>query len=493
MTATSVDEYFLLQADWDSPVLYRKQWRTALQSSLVDGEKRSALFTWPRRGLSYNSIAMEYAETAYIMRKIYQNLHNVWGIPYWQDRTYLAAEAASGQAVLTVGSAEYRNFEVGAQCICLEGTDSYEVGTIESFTADQITLTENLTDTWPINTDVYPILKCRIKTGQKFNALTARLGKISIAAQEEYDEITRYTPNIDDFPTYKTHPVLNTAPDWGQPVNTSFLHDYELLSYLGKSYSASHWNETALRFDASYLADGKDEIQSLLDFFDVHKGRWGNFWRPSWVADIVVAEPFTADAIEIEIEEIEYPGYWQDQKAGSHILMLWPDDGYACRGVVRSSTNTISLNYPTGRACTDAQLPQFLVSFLTLCRFTQDEIEAEYVTNSVANINLSCRTTLLEIPTATTTSTTSSSSTSSSSSSTSSSSSSSSTSSTISTTSSSSSTSSTISTTSSSSSTSSTISTTSSSSSTSSTISTTSSSSSTSSTISTTSSSSSTS
>jgi len=403
---TDVNEYFLIPPDWANPVLFRKQWRTGLQNSLKNNDKRSALFTWPRRALSYDAVALEYTETAYIKRKIYKNLPNVWGIPYWQDRTALTAEASSGQAVLDVGSTQYRNFEVGALCILLASKDSYEVGTILSFTADQITLTGNLISTWPVNTDVYPILKCRIKTGQKFNSLSARLGKIAIAAQEAYDEITRHTPNIDDFPTYKSWPIFNIPPDWGQPVDMNFLHDYELLSFLGKTCSMSHWEETAFRFDAGYLADGKAEIQRFLDFFDVHKGRWGNFWRPSWIADIVVTAPFGADAVELTIDPIEYPDYWLDKKAGSHIMLLWPDDEFACRGVVKATSDKIVINQPAGRSCTAEQLPQLLVSSLTLCRFNQDEIEAKYLSDSVANINLSCRTTLSEIPAATTTTTT---------------------------------------------------------------------------------------
>ena len=408
---TDVNEYFLIPPDWAKPVSFRKQWRTSLQRSIIDGEKRSALFTWPRRTLAYQATAMEYSETAYIMRKIYKNLHNVWGIPYWQDRTALTAEAASGQAVLDVGSTQYRNFEVGAQCILLASKDSFEIGTIQSFTADQITLTANLTNTWPDVTAVYPILKCRIKTGQKFNSLSDRIGKIHIEAQEEYDEITRYSPNIDDFPTYKGWPIFNIPPDWGRPVNTSFLHDYELLSFFGKTCSISHWEETAFRFGAGYLADGKAEIQRFLNFFDVHQGRWGVFWRPSWVSDIVITAPFAADAVELTIDPIEYPDYWQNKKAGSHIMLLWPDDDFVYRGVDLASNDTIVVNPPIGKSCTAKQLPQLLVSFLTLCRFNQDEIEVKYLSDSIANIDLSCRTTLLESPAATTTTTTSSSTT----------------------------------------------------------------------------------
>ena len=403
---TDVNEYFLIPPDWKTPVSFRKQWRTGLQSSLKDNEKRSALFTWPRRALGYDAVAMEYAESAYIKRKIYKNLHNVWGIPYWQDMTALTAEAASDQAILNVGSTQYRNFEVGAQCILLASKDSYEVGTILSFTADQIVLTANLTGTWPAGTDVYPILKCRIKTGQKFNSLSARIGKIHIETREEYDEITRHTPNIDDFPAYKDWPIFNIPPDWSRPVDTSFLHDYELLSFLGKTHSTSHWEEIALRFAAGYLADGKAETQRFLDFFDVNQGRWGVFWRPSWISDIVITAPFEADAVELTIDPIEYPDYWLDQKAGSHIMLLWPDDEFACRGVVKATSDKIVINQPAGRSCTAEQLPQLLVSFLTLCRFNQDEIEAKYLSDSIANIDLSCRTTLLEIPAATTTTTT---------------------------------------------------------------------------------------
>lgn len=388
---TDVNEYFLIPPDWANPVLLRKQWRTGMQRTIVDGEKRSALFTWPRRALAYDAVAMEYSETAYIKRKIFKNLHNVWGIPYWQDRTALAAEAASGQAVLDVVSTQYRNFEIGALCILLASKDSFEIGTIQSFTANQITLDANLTGTWPAGMEVYPVLKCRIKSGQKFNFLTTRAGKIKIEAREDYDEITRHIPNINDFPTYLGSPIFNIPPDWSYPVNTTFLRDHEVLSFLGKQYSASHWDETAFRFDAGYMADGKAEIQRFLDFFDAHKGRWGKFWRASWTADIVITAPFAADAVQLTINPIEYPDYWLGKKTGSHIILLWPDDDFICLGVTGATINTIDVDQPVGRACNAEQLSQLKVSFLTLCRFSQDEVEAKYLTDSVATIDLSCR------------------------------------------------------------------------------------------------------
>lgn len=400
---TDVNEYFLIRPDWAGSVLFYKRWRTGVQRTIVDGEKCSALFTWPRRTLSYDTVAVEYSETAYIKRKIYKNLHNVWGIPYWQDRTVLTVEAANGQAVLNVASTQYRNFEIGGQCVLLLDQNSYEIGTIQNFTVDQVTLSANLADTWPVGIEVYPILKCRIRTEQGFNLLSAQVGKIHIEAKEEYDEIIRHIPNIDDFLIYEDWPVFDVLLNWGETVRVSFLHDYEGLSFLGKTCSLFHWDETAFRFDAEYLIFGKAEIQRLLDFFDVHQGRWGKFWYSTEVSDVVITAPFVLGAVELTIEPIEYPSYWLGQRSGSYIKLLWPDGTFTCHSVVLASADTITIDPAVDKGCTAEQLSYLLVSFLTLCRFSQDEIEMEYLSNSVANTKLSCRTTLIDVAVTTTT------------------------------------------------------------------------------------------
>ena len=153
-----VSDYLLINPDWDRGINLRKRWKTTIQTSLKNNEKRSSLYTWPRRIYRFTLIALNYNESIMLKQKIYKNLSNIWGVPYWQDETALSVQADSGQATLEIEDTTNRNFEEGAECL-LGSKDSYEVGIIQSLTDTQIILVDLLGNTWPIGTKIYPILK----------------------------------------------------------------------------------------------------------------------------------------------------------------------------------------------------------------------------------------------------------------------------------------------------------------------------------------------
>lgn len=388
---TTVDEYFLIEPDWDAPVYFYKRWLTSFQLSINNTPKRSALYTWPRRRLKYQAIANSYAEASYIKRVIFKNLNNVWGVPYWMDAAYISSQAASGQAIINVTSTQYRNFEVGAEVILFNSLSDYEVGTIASFDSTSITLNSNLLNTWEVNEKIYPILKGRIKKTKTIAYLTDQKSRIEIEVDEEYDEITRYTPEISSFPTYGSYPVFNTAPDWTEPIETTVNHEYRVLKWYGKSQDWSQWTESELRHKSLYYGESKQAISEIINFFDYHKGRWGAFWRPSWVSDVKLATTLTGAETNIEIESIAYSD-WIGTAPGTYLMFLWPDGSYEIREVTSSPDNThIVIASSLGTAVTSAQLSKMLVSFISLSIFNQDEIEIKYTTDSKADIQLNFR------------------------------------------------------------------------------------------------------
>jgi len=404
---TEINEHLLIRPDWKNPILYRRKWQTGISSALDGNEVRSALLTWPRRTLAYSILSKGFAESSYIRRKMHKNLHNVWGVPFWQDKTVLTSQASSGQNILNIKSTVDRNFEVGGSCILLSPNDLslYDAGVIVAggLSPSQITLEEDLAHTWPPYTEVYPVLKARIKTGQTLNVITSRMVETGIEAVEEYDDgIVRNIGDADSFPDYKGFYVFDRTPnlkDGGQ----KFFHPYDSLFFLGKSYSMSHYIETALGLQANHLAPDKSEIQSILDFFDYQMARLGSFWIPTWQEDLRVTQAFGAGATTLEIESVEFYDYWLGTKTGMHAVFMWPGEAPIYKEIVDSShpmtdPATITLDEPIGRACSSQELPRLLASFLLFCRFDHDEIEVKYVTDMIGETDLSFRTILDEVP-----------------------------------------------------------------------------------------------
>jgi len=403
---TEIIEHLLIRPDWKNPILYRRRWQTGISSALDGNEVRSGLFTWPRRTLAYSILSKGFTESSYIRRKMHKNLHNVWGVPFWQDKTLLTSQASSGQKILSVKSTADRNFEVGGSCVLLSSEDLglYDAGVIGVLEPSQITLEENLAHTWPSYAEVYPVLKARIKTGQTLNVITSRMVETGIEAVEEYDDgIVRNIGGADSFPDYKGFCVFDRMPNL-KNGSQKFFHPYDSLFFLGKSYSMSHYTETALGLQANHLAPDKSEIQSILDFFDYQMARLGSFWIPTWQEDLRITQAFGAGATTLEIESVEFFDYWLGTKTGMHAVFMWPSGDPVCREIVASSSSTadpatITLDEPIGRVCSSQELPSLLASFLLFCRFDHDEIEMKYVTDMIGETDLSFRTILDEVPT----------------------------------------------------------------------------------------------
>ena len=449
---TTINEYLLIPPNWANPVVYRRRWQTTLTSSLKADESRSAIFTWPRRTLSFTPLAKNFTESAYIKRKLHKSLDGVWGVPFWMDRTVLTSQANSGDNHLHVGSTLYRNFEVGASCILIKmvnGLPVSEVRVVGSLPSDaQINLATNLGATWIAGTEVYPLIKARIKSGQVINLLGSRFSQMEIEGTEEYDNsdevigsnalnytcilshlsaagnkpitggswatywtlagssgaswvnatiyfpgVTRRIGNASGFPTYKGYPIFDIQPDWAEQGEFSLINPYDQLSYFGKSVALSEYDETELLLKLNFLERQKSDIQKVLDFFDSRMGRWGNFWTPSWQSDIRVTAAFGSGDNHLHIEDIEFLDYWLDTGAGTYITVLFPDGTRINRQVIAApSSTTLTLDDFIGKACSGSSLDGLLVSFLLFGRFNQDEIEVGYLTDAVGKLNLTFQT-----------------------------------------------------------------------------------------------------
>jgi len=180
------DAYLTIPPNWAEPVSLSHVWRTSILRGETGDEQRSALYTKARRKIRYRLDVLDAAEMRWIKRHLFKYLHQVWGVPLWPDRTYLTAQADAGQNVLTVASAAYRHFGEGERVILLDAADPglYEAGEIASISAPNITLVNNLANTWPVGTDVYPMIEARLNPAQEMSLYVPAYGGLDIEAEE---------------------------------------------------------------------------------------------------------------------------------------------------------------------------------------------------------------------------------------------------------------------------------------------------------------------
>ena len=364
-------------------------WRTSIQDIIQGKEKRSALLTWPRIKLDNELRLIAASERNYIRSSLYQNVYGIWGFPFVHDKTLLTSEAAAGQKVLTVGETSYRHFYDGRGCILVDPSDwkSYEYGVIDTVdSATQITMAVNLTQTWPINTCVYPIYEYRISETQEVDARFRQLNFARMSATETFESSRSFSYSVPSSgaPTYNGLDLFLTKPLY--PITEEYNQPFDLLTFLGLKYASSLYDKAKFAFKTDFTVVSRADIWAFLEFFDSKQGRYQTFYMPSWNDDIIPTAAIGAADTTLTVEQI----YLTDAEiTGRHLYIRLPDGSYVCREITDLlSPTSIQIDSSIGTAVSAANLSKMLLSFLYKVRFNVDEILFEYVSDEIANTKL---------------------------------------------------------------------------------------------------------
>ena len=212
--------------------------------------------------------------------------------------------------------------------------------------------------------------------------------------------------------TYQDYAVMTERPNWATALTQNFITDVNVLQYLGIGRAWSQQAETGIAWEAEFLLDSRAAIKGLRDAFDARKGRWGAFWCPTWQGDVIVTGAIGATDTTLTIEDMEYGTYWGAagyEVTGRYLAIRLSDGTMIYRRVMGwPSSTSLAIDQSLGVEVAEAELGSLLVSFLLFARFDMDEIELEYLTETVAQTKLRFRSVAAEAASLTMTTTTSS-------------------------------------------------------------------------------------
>jgi hypothetical protein len=389
-----ISDYFIIPPNWAERVFQRRKWKTSIQTSINGLEKRSQLYSWPRKALRYTALCLDMEESNYLRRKIRRNLSYIIGVPVWTEEVKLSSTALMEQNVLNVVSTSYTQFEVGGYCILTNRYNQYEVKKINAITETTIVLKENLSYTWSSSNYVCPLLICNINPTQTITSGVAGYDEIQLEFNEffEYDqnnEVTHFVFSDPTYVEYKGYPVFTRKPNWGTAVNLDSVNLYQELEYLGPKEMDSTFAETDWIFTATYLNLANSELLEILQFFDMCRGRLNPFWFPTFNHDVHVTEGFILTDTILTIKDIDWEDYWgTNQIVGKCLCFSFPDGTEVYRTIISApSATSIQLDEAIGITLA-SNLKNLKVSFLIFGRFDLDEIEYSRITNTACEMQL---------------------------------------------------------------------------------------------------------
>jgi len=404
-----VDDYFLIEPDWRNYVSLGRVWRTSLQVSLSRGEKRARLIDYPFKRLQFTTLPFTAKENNYLRRKLYRSNKKIFGVPIWCDRcsTTMIVNSVTG-VTFTVNENDYRQFEVGGLLIFFKDIDNYEVKEIAAIGSNQFTMDSAVVNAWPTNTNVYPILQGRLHRQLTLGQATTRGHEaISLEVIEEFDEdITRTVYSGSSYSSFGGLKVFNTEPEWSQQPDSMFEVYPDITKYLARSLDYTYSAEGQITSKNYYQLYSRADAYELVKLFDEQMGRWGNFWYPTWMDDVVITSTFLNTDTVLDIEDIEWKDYWRHNKTtGKYLYVLLPDGTEIIRPIISAPSDT-QIEVGAAMGTTITSLDKVLSCFLCMGRFNIDELTMQWATETVCSAEVAISTLKDAITVSTTTTTT---------------------------------------------------------------------------------------
>lgn len=384
-----------LEPNWDQSYKLTYSFKTEIITSRSGREQRIALRTAPRKELNYRSLA--------IGDRFNAAKDLLW---QWQARTLTVPELTrfinstavmgSGQNVMAVDQTPPWLVEGLTVILRVDGVS--EARTIASVGAGSVTFTSVSGTTWPVGVRLHPALSGYIATSTPLNRSTNAVATVSVNLKVTPLSEPWVAPGV-ATETFNGRELFLKRPNWAQEVSVNTQHSVDEIDFdrgaVARFTPIKFGTETRR---ALYLNRDASEAQSILDFFFRMRGRQGEFYMPTWEYDFVPVSAASPAGAALRVKGSRLADAYGQSTVHKAIFVLLNDGSLLFRKV-------LSVAHVTDLSGTDSVITvdqvwgvSFDASSIVMCgwmpvwRMASDDLTVEWLTNSVAQVQMSMQT-----------------------------------------------------------------------------------------------------
>lgn len=244
---------------------------------------------------------------------------------------------------------------------------------------------------YPAGSRFHFAMYCYFSSEQGSRRLTSTVAEIGFSLEVvPGSEPPPWHPPQPDFLWYGQE-VMPLRPNWAKPIDGTFTSPVEKIDYgqgLMNVFNPVQFNGRTFKF--AYVGRNIEQVDQMLAFFERMKGRQGVFWSPTWQADMVL-DPRTVPGKIIYVKGTEIADYMAQDSVHRHISVQSRADRsisfHHIEGIARADDHT------TGIVLTEAVDQTWInnagqISWLLLCRLVTDVLTTSYLTDTVAQFEL---------------------------------------------------------------------------------------------------------
>jgi hypothetical protein len=393
---------FSVAPDWSQGMKERISYLTDVLKAYSDNEQRRGLRQIARRSLSYRALTLNARDASGMESLIWGWQNQPYGVPWWPDVTSLAVSVSAGASSIQLQTRADRLFAVGGILCIWQSEFNFEALTIQSIAGNVITVSSPTQFAWTAGpgTLVLPVFLARLSDQVKVDRLFSGADSMDLEFVGEAQQPAP-APSI-SLTQYQGFDVLEVMPNWSRDLNRTYKRSLVTLDpKIGPITVDDKGGSAVIEQSFPWFLQNHPSVTTLRAFILKRFGQLVPFWTPTWDQDLVLSADLGATDPAMSIQNVYYTRFFFPIKSRRYIAFIPQNGGAPVYRKITGSvdngngTETLTLDSPTGVAFAKSST---MLSFLTLSRLASDDAEIDWMTNDVAEAELTFQEVPREVP-----------------------------------------------------------------------------------------------
>lgn len=368
--------------DWSRPVNESLQWLTDILQGSTGHEQRRSLRIAPKIKFEADLLITD-SERQYFDLAMVGWSARTFAVPVWNQQQWLNTAHVAGGLVIYCDTT-HRNFRANRLAI-LRGQNAFDNETveIESILVDRLILKRPLIKSWAKGTCLSPAMTAQLESLPQLIKRTDRMIRTHVifSVTEAVDH-----PSVVPNQTYRSYPLIAEKPNEKEDLT----HSHErILNLIENKTGFSLRTDTAKAsfqvYQYSWMTSGREQQANLRGLFYALKGSQKAIWLPTFSDDLTLKNLIIANTQTMDVQWCGYSRFAKNQLGRQDIQIILKDGTTYYRRITLSNeidttTERLGLDQIITRQINPNDI--FRISFLTLCRLSNDTVSFEHLNDS---------------------------------------------------------------------------------------------------------------
>jgi hypothetical protein len=304
-----------------------------------------------------------------------------WGVPMWHEATDLTVDAPAGTLTINVGSTADADYRVDGLVMIFTDASTFDVQTIDSFTATTITLKNVTILSHDIGASVAPMRAGNLEKQIGTSRWTSgdQTAKLRFRILDNDANLADTTP----FATYNSKVLLEDCNVMrGNTKQATLLRELILIdNNTGLTFQDSPWDNGMSAYPLTLRANSRSELWDLRGLLHALRGRQVSFYIPTFRQDLIPNQNLLTASQDLNIVNMGYVQFVRDRQPKDRVWVRLKDGTTITKQITSSvevdpTTETLVVDSVWGSNIDLADIDR--ISYLEEVRFDTDEIEIRY-------------------------------------------------------------------------------------------------------------------